>query len=89
MQHEAPKWLQDSPYPRTQPVYGKNNQMLSEKAPAEELDENNQKILEKIVGKFLYYARDIGPKIFTALNSPAAVQTKPTIETAKNKSLIF
>ena len=53
------------------------------------MDENNQKIPEKIVGKFLYYARDIYPKMFMALNSPAAVQTKPTIETAKKQITHF
>ena len=36
-QHEKPKLLQDSPYPLTQPDYGKNNLMLSEKSPSEEL----------------------------------------------------
>ena len=34
-QHEKPKQPQNFPYPWTQPVYGKNNLMLSEKAPAE------------------------------------------------------
>ena len=48
--HDKPKLTQDSSYPWTQPIYGKNNQMLSEKAPAEELDENNQKRIQKIVG---------------------------------------
>ena len=47
------------------------------------MDENNQKILQKIVGKLLYYARDIDPTILMVLNSLAAVQTNPTIETAK------
>ena len=40
-QQDKPKRPQDSPYPWTQPVYGKNNQMLSEKATVEELDEYN------------------------------------------------
>ena len=62
--------------------------MLSEKAPAEEWDEYNQKILQKIVGKLLYYARGIDPTMLMALISLAEVQTKPTIETAK-KSLSF
>ena len=48
-QHEKPKRPQDSPYPCTQTVYGKKNQMLSEKSTAEELDENNRGILQKIV----------------------------------------
>ena len=37
--------------------------MLSEKEPAEKLDGNNQKRLQKIVGKFLYYAIAIDPTI--------------------------
>ena len=82
-QHEKPKRPQDSPYPWTQPVYGKNNQMLSEKALAGELDEYNQKIIQKILVKSLYYARAIYPAMLMALNSLVAVQTKPKIETAK------
>ena len=35
-QYKKPKRPQDSPQPWTQPVYGKNNQMLSETAPDEE-----------------------------------------------------
>ena len=47
------------------------------------MDEHNQKRLQKIVGKFLYYARAIDPTMLMALKSLAAVQTKPTIENAK------
>ena len=57
--------------------------MLSENEPAEELDENNQRRSQKIVGKILYYAISIKPTMLMALNSLAAVQTKPTIETTK------
>ena len=62
----------------------KNNQMLSQKEPAEELDENNQKRIHKIIGKFLYYARDIDTTMFMTLNSLVVVHTKPTIETSKH-----
>ena len=37
------------------------------------------KKLQNIFGRFLYYARSIDPTISMALNSLAAVQTKPTI----------
>ena len=57
--------------------------MLSEKQPAEELDENNQKGLNKIVGKFLYYARTIDPTMLMVMNSLVVVQKKPTTETSK------
>ena len=50
--------------------------MLSEKAPAKELDENKQKRLHKIVGKFLYYAGAIDPTMLIKLNPLAAVQKK-------------
>ena len=61
----------------------KNNQKLSDKASAEELDKNNQKRLQNIVGKLLYYTRYMDPTMLMELNSLAAVQKNPTIETAK------
>ena len=82
-QHEKPKQPQDSSYPWTQTVNGNNNQILPEKAPAEELDEHNKKILQKIVGKLLYHARSIDTTMLMALNSLVEVQTKQTIKTAK------
>ena len=87
-QHKKPKLPQDSPYPFIQPVYGKNNQMLSEKAPAKELDENNQNRLQKIVVKFLHYPRSIDPAMLMALNSLAAVHTNQQLKLQK-KSLVF
>ena len=41
---------------------------------SEELDENNQKLLQKIVGKFLHYSRFIDPKMLISLNSLVEVQ---------------
>ena len=64
-------------------AYVKNNHMLSEKAPSEELYEYNEKRLQKIVGTLLYYTRAIYPTMLMALNSLVVVQTNLTIETAK------
>ena len=47
------------------------------------MDEYNQKRLQKIVGKFLYYAIAIDPAMLMALNALAAFQTNPKIEIAK------
>ena len=47
------------------------------------MDENNQKILQKIVGNFLYCARVIYPTMLMALKSLEVVQKKTRIETAK------
>ena len=58
--------------------------MLPEEKPDEELYKNNQKSLQNIVRKFLYYARAIEPTMLMALNSLAVAQTNPTIKTEKN-----
>ena len=63
--------------------------MLNEKKPAEELYASNQKLPQKIVGKFLYYARAIEPKMLMALISLEVVQTKQTIYTVKQTTHIF
>ena len=47
------------------------------------MDGYKQKRLQKIVGKFLYYAIAIDPTMLVALNTLTAVQTKPTVLTAK------
>ena len=69
--HEKLKQTQDSTYPWTQTIY-KINQILSDKAPSEELDKQIKR-RQKIVGKFLYYARAIDPTMVMVLNSLVAV----------------
>ena len=58
------------------------------KEPDEEMDENNQKKLQKIVGNLLYYARCINHTMLMALNSLEVVQTNPKIRNARKK-IIF
>ena len=82
-QHENPKRGQNSPYPWAPPQYVNNNQILNEKHPASELYAMNQKRLQKIVVKFLCYARAIDSTMLMELKYPSAVQTKPTIDTDK------
>ena len=47
------------------------------------MDEYNQKRLQKIVVKFLYYSRAIDSTMMMALNFLAEVHTNMKIETAK------
>ena len=47
------------------------------------MDKNNQKILQKIGGNFLYYAISTDPTALVELSSLTALQKKPTIETEK------
>ena len=67
-QHKKPQNIPGITIPldTTHPL--KKQQMLSEKAPSEKLDDNNNKIRQKIVGKFLYYARSVDPTMMMALN---------------------
>ena len=54
---------------------------VEQEKSAEELDENNQKGLQNIVGEFLYYDGAIDPTMSILLNSLIVEQTKPIIET--------
>ena len=53
------------------------------------MDDNNKKIFQKIVGNFLYYAREVDPTMLMALNAIEAVQTNQTIKTMKQVTKIF
>ena len=53
------------------------------------MDKNNQKVLQRTVGKFLYYDRFIDLTIMKALKSLAAVQTNPTIKNAIQRNLFL
>lgn len=55
-----------------------------DKKSADDLDMINQKHLQNIVVKFLYYAKAIDLTMLMALNSLAGFQIKPTIYTAKH-----
>ena len=65
----------ESPYPWIPPQYGNTNQILMDNNPAEELDTMYQKHLQKIVGKFMYYAQAIDSTMLMALNSMEELQT--------------
>ena len=82
-QQQKTQTPQKSTYPwKTTYLWG-NIHMLSKKATAEELDENNHKILHNIVEKYLYYAISINPTMFMVLNSLVSVLIELTIKTAK------
>ena len=83
--HAALHYFQhEPPYPWTPARYGNTDQILRDKHPSDVLYTSNKKRLEKIVGKFLYYARSIDSTMVMALNSLVAVQTKSTVEVEKN-----
>ena len=86
-QQENPKREQDSPYPCNPSQDGNNNRIIIDKHPHEALDTSNQKLLQKIVVKFLYHERAIESTMSMSLNSLVAVQTKTTMEKKKRSPI--
>ena len=85
-QHEKTKGGQDSSYLWNRPQYGNNNKVLNYKHPEDELDASNQKCLQNIIRKFLYYARSIDSTMLMELKYLVTVHTKPTVETGKKST---
>ena len=57
--------------------------MLPEKEPSEELDDNIQKRLHKLIVQLFHYNRPIDPTMLMALNSLAAKEIETKKETPK------
>jgi hypothetical protein len=80
-QHESTDGVKsNSPSPYTPPVYGRKQQMtkLDETNP---INKKETKILQKVCGKFLYYARAIDTTMLHALNELATQTIKGTEKT--------
>jgi hypothetical protein len=68
----------DSPLRYTAPTYGRGVQQPTEEDTSLPLSRADTKLVQQIVGVFLYYARCVDPTMLTALNKLASVQSKPT-----------
>ena len=79
---EKPLKLQNSPYPYIPPKYGAKQQFAEqETAPA--ATKEDQTHVQKVTGKFNYYARGVDGTMLTPLSALAAQQANPTTETMK------
>jgi hypothetical protein len=75
-QHESTDGVKfNSPSPYTPPVYGKKRQM-TKSDETNPINKKETKILQKVCGKFLYYARAIDTTMVHALNDLATQTTK-------------
>ena len=86
-QYKKSKRQQDSPYLWKQPIYEKKIICYHRKHQSK----NWMNIIKKdskCFGKSLYYDISIDPTTLMALKSLAALQTKPTIKTAKKTQLL-
>jgi hypothetical protein len=74
----VPTQRRDSPHPHVEPKYGAKQQ-FAEYDTSEPVGKDEQTHLQKVTGKFNYYARAVDPTMLTPLSALAAQQSKPTV----------
>jgi hypothetical protein len=79
-QHPTPRRPHHAPSHWDRPTYGKRVQMtqLDHTSP---MTDNDTKLLQRVVGKFLFYARAVDPTMLHILNHLAASQSGGTQQT--------
>ena len=73
-QHKTPSKPAHGPSHYTAPVYGSHTQMTDAPDNTPALTPVQQKILERVVGKFLYYGRAVDPQMLQTLSVLALKQ---------------
>ncbi|KAL7480170.1 hypothetical protein ACHAW6_005874 [Cyclotella cf. meneghiniana] len=76
----VPSKRQDSPYPHVPPKYGSKKQ-FAEYDTSEQASANDIKHIQKVAGKFLWYARGVDSTLLTPLSAIASQQSKATVKT--------
>eukprot|EP00957_Ditylum_brightwellii_P139504 10632305-Ditylum_brightwellii.AAC.1 len=83
-QHVAPKHPQHAPHQWNKLAYGQKIQYAKAPDISIRLDAKGQRLIQSIVGTFLYYARAIDGIALPALNNIGTQQSKPTKNTIKD-----
>ena len=78
----VPTKRQQSPYPYTEPKYGAKQQFAKYDTSAP-VGKDEQKYVQKVTGKFNWYARGVDSTLLTPISALAAQQAKPTQATMK------
>ena len=78
----VPSKRHDSPYPHVEPKYGAKEQ-FAEYDNLPPVGPEEQKHIQKVNGKLLWYARGVDGTLLTPLSALASQQSKPTTETMK------
>ena len=73
--HPCPKRPQHSPYPWTQPQYGKSVQYAEEEDTSEILAQDEVTHIQQVIGIFFYYARAVDHTMITVLGEITTIQT--------------
>jgi hypothetical protein len=80
-QHPPPTKPEHQPHRHNEPQYGVKLQMTDPVDLTAPLSEQNNKLLQKITGKFLFYVRAVDPTMLVTLSALASKQTKGTEQT--------
>ena len=76
-----PKRAQHQPYPHIERKYGATQQYAELEDTSPELNKDEKKFIQEVVGVFLFYARAVDCTMLAALGSIASQQSKPTQQT--------
>jgi hypothetical protein len=74
--------IEHQPYLHASPQYGVALQLTDPTDDSPLLDDDGNKQLQRLTGKFLYYARAVDNTMLVALSALALQQTKGTAKTA-------
>ena len=77
-----PTHRHDSPYPHVEPKYGQKQQ-YAEYDRSAPVGKDEQKHVQKVTGKFNWYARGVDGTLLPAISALSAQQAKPTQATMK------
>jgi hypothetical protein len=80
-QHPTPKQQTHAPSKWTPPSYGTKVQLTAPTDASPKHTAKDTKLLQRVIGKFLYYARAVDPTMLHILSNLAAAQTKGTENT--------
>ena len=80
-QHPTPKRAQYAPHQWTHPNYGATKQLANPLDTSPPIPEGKKRRIQKIIGTFLYYARDVECTMLPALNTLTEQQSSPTKNT--------
>ena len=79
--HMTPKRPQHAPSKWIPPKYGQREKIVESYPHEPPLGAYHTKILQQIIGKFLYYSREVDPTMLVALGNLATEKTKGTKNT--------
>ena len=82
-QWRAPNKPQGQPHKRTTPSYGSKVQYATKEEDSPSLTKEWKKLVQRIVGAFLYYGRAVDASMLPALSTIASDQANPTEATWK------